>query len=101
MMYDLYEEREGEKGYPAEWEDETALVSFIEKTVSNWVEDLPDEEKACVERLADILGEELTIALDDEAGRKEYRNRVVKYLDSIDPIPAEGQGLEELDLLED
>ncbi|SCV34396.1 uncharacterized protein FFB14_04865 [Fusarium fujikuroi] len=100
-MQDLYEEREGEKEYPTEWEDETAYIHFLEKTVLSWVEDLPNDEKACVEGLADILGEEFTITSDGEANWEEHESRVGECLDSFDPIPEDDQGLEELDLLED
>ncbi|CVK98744.1 uncharacterized protein FMAN_08464 [Fusarium mangiferae] len=101
MLQDLYEEREGEKDYPTEWEDETAYIHFLEKTVLSWVEDLPNDEKACVEGLADILGEEFAITSDGEATWEEHESRVGEYLDRFDPIPEEDQGLEELDLLED
>ncbi|KLO92888.1 Uncharacterized protein LW93_4043 [Fusarium fujikuroi] len=101
IMDDLYKEPKGEKEYPTEWEDKTAYILFIEKTVFGWVEDLPNDEKACVEGLADILVEELPIAFDDEAGWEEHEGRVGEYLHSIDPMPEDDQGLEELDLLED
>ncbi|CZR49334.1 uncharacterized protein FPRO_08925 [Fusarium proliferatum ET1] len=84
MLQDLYKEREGEKEYP-----------------TDWVQDLPNDEKACVEGLADILGEEFTITSDSEANWEEHESRVGEYLDGFDPIPEEDQGLEELDLLED
>lgn len=100
MLQDLYKEREGEKEYPTEWEDETAYIHFLEKTVLSWVEDLPNDEKACIEGLADILGEEYT-NFDDEGNWEEHESRVWEYLDRFDPIPEEDQGLEELDLLED
>ncbi|KAF5695329.1 hypothetical protein FDENT_411 [Fusarium denticulatum] len=76
MIDDLYGDREGEKKYPAEWEDETTFKSFYEKTVSTWVKDLPDDEKACIERLADILGEKFTIDVDDEAGWEKHESRL-------------------------
>ncbi|KAG4262345.1 hypothetical protein FPRO04_13442 [Fusarium proliferatum] len=101
IMDDLYEEREREKEYPTEWEDKATYILFIEKTVSSWVEDLPNDEKACVEGLADILVEALTLDFYDEAGWEEHEGRVGEYLHSIDPIPKDDQGLEELDLLED
>ncbi|PNP78966.1 hypothetical protein FNYG_07831 [Fusarium nygamai] len=100
MMDDLYGDREGEKEYPAEWEGETTFKSFYEKTVSTWVEDLPDDEKACIERLADILGEEFTIEVDDEASWEKYESRLDQCLDGVDPIPEEDQGLEKLKLEE-
>ncbi|KAF5586190.1 hypothetical protein FPCIR_8041 [Fusarium pseudocircinatum] len=100
IMDDLYEDREGEKEYPADWEDESTFRSFYERTVSAWVDDLPDDEKVCIERLADILEEEYTIDVDDEAGWKKYESRLDQCLDSVDPIPEEDQGLEQLKLEE-
>ncbi|KAF5621704.1 nacht and ankyrin domain protein [Fusarium tjaetaba] len=100
MMDDLYEDLEGEKEYPSEWEDETIFRSFYEKTVSAWVEDLPDDEKACIERLADILDEEYNIDVDDEAGWEKNEIRLNQCLDSAEPIHEEDQGLEQLKLEE-
>ncbi|EWG55196.1 hypothetical protein FVEG_13235 [Fusarium verticillioides 7600] len=100
MMTNLYEDREGEKEYPTEWEDETIFRSFYEKTVSAWVEDLPDDEKACTERLADILDEEFTIDVDYEVGWEKHESRLDQCLHSVEPIPEEDQGLEQLKLEE-
>ncbi|KAG9500578.1 hypothetical protein J7337_009059 [Fusarium musae] len=75
-------------------------LSFYEKTVSVWVEDLPDDEKACIERLADILDEEFTIDVDDEVGWEKHESRLDQCLDSVELIPEEDQGLEQLKLEE-
>ncbi|KAF5548873.1 hypothetical protein FMEXI_4544 [Fusarium mexicanum] len=98
MMQDLYGEREGEKKYPAEWEDKTAFTSWFEKTVSAWVEDLSEDQKACIGALADILEDDFAIDPDDEAGWERQNTRVGKYLDGFDPISEEVQGLEQLEL---
>ncbi|KAF5977542.1 ankyrin protein 3 [Fusarium bulbicola] len=98
MMQDLYGDREGENQYPAEWEDKTAFFSWFEKTVSAWVEDLPEDQKACIKALADILEDDLAIDPDDEAGLERQGIRVDKYLDGFDPISEEDQGLEQLEL---
>ncbi|KAF5600635.1 hypothetical protein FPANT_2229 [Fusarium pseudoanthophilum] len=100
MMDDRYEDLEGEKEYPAEWEDETIFRSFFEKTVSAWVEDLPDDEKACIERLADIFEEEYSIDADDDAGWEKHESRLYQCFVSVKPIPEEDQGLEQLKLEE-
>ncbi|KAF5253509.1 hypothetical protein FANTH_1580 [Fusarium anthophilum] len=98
MMQDLYGDREGEKEYPATWEDKTAFFSWFEKTVSAWVEDLPEDQKACIKALADILEDDLATDPDDEGGLERQGIRVDKYLDGFDPISEEDQGLEQLEL---
>ncbi|KAF4502459.1 pfs domain containing protein [Fusarium agapanthi] len=93
--------REREKENPAEWEDTTAFTSWFEKTVSTWVEDLPEDQEACIKALADILDDDYAIDLDDEAGWERQDIRVGKYIDSLGPIPEDDQGLQQLHLLED
>ncbi|KAF5634272.1 hypothetical protein F52700_5995 [Fusarium sp. NRRL 52700] len=80
----LYGERNGEKEYPAEWEDDTAFTLFLEKTVSTWVDDLPDEQKVFIDGLSYILESELMLDDDDEADWNEFVSRAIKYFGSVD-----------------
>lgn len=95
----VYKGIEGEKGWPAEWEDEAAFSSFLEETVASWVEDLPDDNRVILEEFAAILGESWVIDLSSDAAVKEYQGRVRKFVDdNMAPVPEEDQGLEELEL---
>ncbi|KAH7230548.1 uncharacterized protein BKA55DRAFT_525627 [Fusarium redolens] len=75
----LYGEQEGEKEWPIEWEDGTALTFFLEETVAAWIEDLSDEETTKVEELAEIMGTSFAVDLDDDAAVRRYQSQVWEH----------------------
>ncbi|CVK98746.1 uncharacterized protein FMAN_08463 [Fusarium mangiferae] len=101
MLSMVYKGVEGEKGWPAEWEDEAVFASFLEETAASWAEDIADDNRVILEEFAAILGESFAIDLSSEAVVKEHLDRVKKFVDdNMAPVPEEDQGLEELELTE-
>ncbi|KAI1009925.1 hypothetical protein LB503_011473 [Fusarium chuoi] len=101
MFSMVYKAVEGEKGWPAEWDDEAAFTYFLEETVASWVENLPDGNRVILKELAAILGESWAVDLSSDAAVKEYQDRVRKFVDdNMAPVPEEDQGLEELELMD-
>ncbi|KAF4947065.1 hypothetical protein FGADI_10695 [Fusarium gaditjirri] len=101
ILAQLYEEREGEKEWPAEWDDEAAVTFFFENTAAKWAEDVIDESKVGIAKLAEIFKEGFAVDGNDAAALENRDTRVVDFIKSIIPIPEADQGLEELDLIED
>ncbi|RKL38083.1 hypothetical protein BFJ72_g7545 [Fusarium proliferatum] len=99
MLNMVYKGVEGEKGWPAEWDDEAVFASLLEETAASWAEDIPDDNRVILEEFAAVLGESFAIDLSSEAAVKEHLDRAKKFVDdNMTPVPEEDQGLEELEL---
>ncbi|QKD55438.2 uncharacterized protein FOBCDRAFT_202578 [Fusarium oxysporum Fo47] len=78
IMANLYKKEQGEKDWPLEWEDESALTFFLDKIVANWMWNLSDGEVADVRGLAKIMGNLITVSTDDKDALRRYRGEGVE-----------------------
>ncbi|KAL5588109.1 hypothetical protein FOVSG1_013245 [Fusarium oxysporum f. sp. vasinfectum] len=100
IMANLYKKEQGEKDWPLEWEDESALTFFLDKIVADWMWNLSDGEAANVRGLAKIMGNLITISTDDKDALRRYRGEVSHFLAGLRPVTDFEQGVEEVNKAE-
>jgi len=100
IMANLYKKEQGEKDWPLEWEDESALTFFLDKIVADWMWNLSDGEAADVRGLAKIMGNLITVITDDKDALRRYRGEVSDFLADLRPVADFKQGVEEVNKAE-
>ncbi|EXL94636.1 hypothetical protein NOF04DRAFT_11220 [Fusarium oxysporum II5] len=83
-MANLYKKEQGEKDWPLEWEDESALTFFLDKIVADWMWNLSDGEAANVRGLAKIMGNLITVSTDDKDALRRYRGEGVEEVNKAE-----------------
>ncbi|KAH7200485.1 hypothetical protein DER44DRAFT_873522 [Fusarium oxysporum] len=84
IMANLYKKEQGEKDWPLEWEDESALTFFLDKIVADWMWNLSDGEAANVRGLAKIMGNLITVSTDDKDALRRYRGEGVEEVNKAE-----------------